>query len=330
MRIEDSDILVDLYRGAGQMPPWHGFLNRVGDRAKAVLIVLPEAAKPPAFQMFGTAQDVPFAADALMRMRYQRVYAAEELLGPRAFQFGRVLRVRVDRGGDAWLVVGRDGAEFSAAFTLMISGLGPHLAVAVGIYLNQCQIREQAALADRLAAKIQTGILTLTGAGIIQTASPLALQILANTEPVSGQVGAKLWLPTAAGKILADTLDDYEKGLDMGAVVLRIAPVQMLIQPYVGAVDTPQKPTALVHLRLAKPPLAPAEKCLAQLAHITLSEARFALKLVEGMTIAQAGAALGLSLETARNYSKQIYSKMGLRGQSDLIRFVQHSVIPLI
>jgi len=35
-------------------------------------------------------------------------------------------------------------------------------------------------------------------------------------------------------------------------------------------------------------------------------------------------------LETARNYSKQIYAKMGLRGQSDLIRFVQNSVIPLI
>ena len=69
---------------------------------------------------------------------------------------------------------------------------------------------------------------------------------------------------------------------------------------------------------------------MAQLAHITPSEARFALKLAEGLTIAEAGVALGLTLETARNYSKQIYFKMDLRGQSDLIRYLQNSVIPLI
>lgn len=328
MRTEDSDILVELYRGAGQVPPWRGLLNRLGDRAQAVLIILPEGAKPPAFQIFG-AGDLPFAAEMLMRLRYQRVYAAEELSGPRAYQFARILRVRVEGGGDAWLIVGRDGGEFAAALTAMISGIGPHLAVAVASYLALSQSRQQAALADRLADRVRTGVLTLNAAGIILTASPKAMQFLAQTQTVFGQIGGKLGLPPQAAKTLAETLQHYENGL-LGAVAVQIAPLQLLIQPYEGADYLGQNPTALLHLRAPKSQVVKVEKCLAQLAHITPSEARFALKLAEGMTIAEAGTSLGLTLETARNYSKQIYSKMDLRGQNDLIRYIENSVIPLI
>ena len=328
MRIEDSDILVDLHRGAGQVPPWQAFLGRVGDRAHAVMILLPEGAKPRAFQIFG-AEDLPFAAEALLRLRYQRVYAAEELSGPRKFAFARILRVRVDGGGDVWLIVGRDMAEFSAAFALMISGLGPHLGVAAAHHLALAQMHEQAALADRLAERFQTGVLTLNAAGIILTATPVALQNLAKIDTVFGQIGAKLALPPLAAKTLAAILQNYEQGgLDVGA--LHLSPVQVLIQPYDGADHGRQSPIALVHLRHMAPRLGNAAKPLAQLAQITLSEARFALRLGEGLTIAEAGESLGLTLETARNYSKQIYAKTGLRGQSDLVRYLQNSVIPLI
>lgn len=320
MRVEDSDILVDLYQGAGQVPPWQGFLSRLGDRATAYLLVLPEGAQD--FQIFtkGNA-DLPFASDALMRLRYQRVYAAAELSGPRGFVFARIIRVRAD----AWLIVGRDGPEFSAAFGQMMSGIGPHLAAAVANYLAQSKMRQDLALAERVAHKFQTGILTLNATGVILTANPFALQLLADTDTVFGQIGAKLGLPAPAAKALGDLLQRYEKGQgDIAAV--QISDVQMLIQPN----QTGQTPTALVHLRAMTKPHATNAAVLAQLAHITLSEARFALKLAEGLTIAEAGVALGLTLETARNYSKQIYSKMDLRGQSDLIRYVQNSVIPLI
>jgi DNA-binding CsgD family transcriptional regulator len=331
MRIEDSDILVDLYRGAGQMPPWQGFLTRVGDRATAMLLIQSDGTKSPDFHWIGGDKDnPPFAQDALLRMRYQRVYAGEELSGPRAYLFARALRVRVDGGGDLWLIVGRDGSEFSAAFTLMISGLVPHLGMAAASYLAQCRLRDHLGLADHIAQKFQTGVLTLNTAGTILTASPLAEQLLANTETIFGQIGSKLGLPFGAAKILADTLQTYESGLDSGAVALQIPSVHLLIQPYFGADYLHQNPTAIVHLRQHMPRAANVAKCLAKMAQITLSEARFALKLVEGMTISEAAAALGLTLETARNYSKQIYAKTDLRGQSDLIRYVQNSVIPLI
>jgi DNA-binding CsgD family transcriptional regulator len=45
--------------------------------------------------------------------------------------------------------------------------------------------------------------------------------------------------------------------------------------------------------------------------------------------VADAAHALGLTLETARNYTKRIYSKLALTGQADLVRYVLTSLAPL-
>ena len=68
---------------------------------------------------------------------------------------------------------------------------------------------------------------------------------------------------------------------------------------------------------------------IAQLFGLRPSEARLALALSRGLSIADAAHALGLTLETARNYSKKIYAKTGTRGQSDLVRLILTSVLAL-
>jgi DNA-binding CsgD family transcriptional regulator len=68
---------------------------------------------------------------------------------------------------------------------------------------------------------------------------------------------------------------------------------------------------------------------IAQLFGLLPSEARLALALSRGLTIAEAAEALGLTIETARNYSKKIYAKTGTRGQSDLVRLILTSVLAL-
>ena len=65
--------------------------------------------------------------------------------------------------------------------------------------------------------------------------------------------------------------------------------------------------------------LAGRHEQLAELFGLLPSEARFALALARGLSIAEAAESLGLTLETARNYSKKVYAKMGARGQADLI-----------
>ncbi len=43
----------------------------------------------------------------------------------------------------------------------------------------------------------------------------------------------------------------------------------------------------------------------------------------------EAGLALGLTVETTRNYSKRIYGKTGATGQADLVRLILSGLAPL-
>ncbi|MFD2136325.1 helix-turn-helix transcriptional regulator [Novosphingobium resinovorum] len=63
------------------------------------------------------------------------------------------------------------------------------------------------------------------------------------------------------------------------------------------------------------PPVRPAPR-----------EAQLAIALNEGQSIAEAAENMGLTLETARNYSKRLYAKLGVRGQAELVRLVSDSV----
>jgi DNA-binding CsgD family transcriptional regulator len=74
-----------------------------------------------------------------------------------------------------------------------------------------------------------------------------------------------------------------------------------------------------------------ADRCgqLAQLFDLTASEARLALALSRGLSIAEAGPEVGLTVESARTYSKRIYAKTGARGQADLVRFIHRSVLAI-
>jgi DNA-binding CsgD family transcriptional regulator len=74
-----------------------------------------------------------------------------------------------------------------------------------------------------------------------------------------------------------------------------------------------------------------ADRCeqLGQLFDLIPSEARLALALSRGMSIAEAARDLGLTVESARTYSKRIYAKTGARGQADLVRFIHRSVLAM-
>jgi DNA-binding CsgD family transcriptional regulator len=68
---------------------------------------------------------------------------------------------------------------------------------------------------------------------------------------------------------------------------------------------------------------------LSELFGLNRSEAILALALCQGLSIAEAATAQGLTIETARNYTKRIYFKTGTRGQADLVRVILGSVIAL-
>jgi DNA-binding CsgD family transcriptional regulator len=61
---------------------------------------------------------------------------------------------------------------------------------------------------------------------------------------------------------------------------------------------------------------------------LSANEAALAIGIMQGEAILEAGTRLGLTPETARNYSKRIYAKTGTRGQADLVRLLLSGLAP--
>ena len=57
-------------------------------------------------------------------------------------------------------------------------------------------------------------------------------------------------------------------------------------------------------------------------------EAALAAAIAHGEAIVPTGEAIGLTPETARNYSKRIYAKTGATGQADLVRMILTGLAP--
>ena len=74
-----------------------------------------------------------------------------------------------------------------------------------------------------------------------------------------------------------------------------------------------------------------ADRCqqLIDMFKLTQSEARFAWSIAQGLSIAEAAEKHGLTIESARNYSKKVYAKTGAKGQVDFMRRVLTSVVAL-
>ena len=74
---------------------------------------------------------------------------------------------------------------------------------------------------------------------------------------------------------------------------------------------------------------AAAPEILAAAHGLSPREAALAVALAQGETILAAGQRLGLTPETARNYSKRLYAKTGTSGQAQLVRLVLTGLAPL-
>lgn len=106
--------------------------------------------------------------------------------------------------------------------------------------------------------------------------------------------------------------------------------IDILIVPVQDRSDSASAtPVAIAYLQDDNRLGADRHEQIAELFGLLPSEARLALALSRGMTITEAAAALGLTDETARNYSKKIYAKTGARSRADLIRFILTSVVAL-
>jgi DNA-binding CsgD family transcriptional regulator len=250
----------------------------------------------------------PLQAPDWQRFRPGRVYGLD------AAGFGRTVRVDEPGGASAWIVIRRAARDFTAADGALLAGLAPHLAVAL----------QTRAVLDRARRDGDVATLASHRGGIDWVG-------FGDDGRVLGEAGH------------ADDASDRQRGHAGIAPAVRacarsgrqqLVPLDrdegawMLLVP-IDPLDVLASPPARVVGLLRRAEVdedAARVTTLAAMFGLTPSEARLAVALAGGDSLADAATRLGLTIETARNYSKRVFAKTGTRGQADLVRTIIGSV----
>ncbi|MDO7842127.1 helix-turn-helix transcriptional regulator [Sphingomonas immobilis] len=331
-RQDETDLLTALHDGVLEDAPWATFLRRLRGRLRAddarLRIARPAAPDLVALEFFapaghGTPAPVPAIAPfpaALARLRPNRVYGEEEIPADTA-AYRRILRVVDDAGASAWLDVTRAQGAFSAADSAMLSQLGAHLAIALRTFVALTRARAGEAAAARGLERLGTGWVMLDRRGHVLGWSAQAERLLHAVNPG--------WRGHDGAMRLGRAMDAAIARGGHHAIRLRAdPPVDAMLAPVADAAGAVITGAAVLIQVRGAPESGPA-KPLADLLGVPLFEARLAARLAAGDSIAEGAEALGLTIETARNYSKRLYARTGTRGQADLVRAVLESGAPL-
>ncbi|WP_454882545.1 helix-turn-helix transcriptional regulator [Sphingomonas oryzagri] len=337
-RIDENELLPALHQGPVEEAAWLVFLTRLRRRARAdyagLLIGRGDGPADGARELFVAVPDGPpitrgfqeryhrIDPEAQRRLRPDRVYGVPDSPDPgepineyaRAFLHDagfidqRMVRVTEPAGANLWLMVARREGPFGAAESTLLSTLAPHLQIALRTLAMIERIKRRAAIAEAVAARLGVGWLTLDGLG-----RPIEAGGPSLPSPLHGRLAGGIAAMTEGDSLAIPLTDEPRLEMIMESIPLSLGGGEV---------------SAIAFLRCETTARNPA-RSLIELYDLSPKEAGLAWALCEGHTIVEAAEKLGLTIETARNYSKRIYAKIGARGQADLVRILLTGVAAL-
>jgi len=360
-----ADLLLPLLDGAFEDPPWGDFLDRLRGRIGAdyaSLIFRPLAPARPSLLHLFSGESSPPPVEQLYReslhqrdpvdyhaLRDGRVYALDELLvaddpaherhrrdllAPSGMNDVRLMRIVEPAGVSVWLTLSRRQGHFGARENAMIEMLAPYLRSALRGFVVMERERFKASVAGEAIRRLSFGWLTLDAGGRLLDADLEARRLIDRGDILKqGRDGRLAARHRDVDREIADAvrrLATETQGRPRALVLSRDPWLDMLLVPTQRR-PFPASPATAIVAYVHGDGWSSADRCeqLADLFQLLPSEARLALALSRGMSIAEAANELRLTVQTARTYSKRIYAKMGARGQPDLVRFIHRSVLTI-
>lgn len=346
---DETDLLTVLHEGALEDPPWATFLARLRRRTAANhASLLLRRADAPVHRVVERAAGIlatpdprhrPIAelyrgAPALFHaLRPGRVYALAEFLRPddpdhEAYRreylvpgklaYLRLMRIHEPNGCNAWLILGREKDDFSAATGALLSALGAHLSISLRLSEALERQRTGALVASSALGRLGIGWLTIDARGrVIDHDDHSSRAFLRHTMVQDAAIGA-------AGDEVSAILRRFDG--QSHAVRISAQPrIDLLIAPLPrGAISGAA--VAAVYVDAEENHAASTRDArgdaLQALFGLSRNEARLAEAISRGEAISDAAARIGITAQTARNYSKRIYAKTATSGQADLARLV--------
>lgn len=359
------DLLLALMEGAFETPLWSTFLDELLARTQAdyaSLVFRPPGLPPNTVFHLYSGQRFPPVIQQLYRDSFYKqdptpyremkegiVYTLGELLSsdnpshaayleavmaPSGMNAARMMRVKEASGVDAWLTITRRDADFNADDDTLLNWLIPYLRSVMRNYTALERERTNAALAGDAIQRLNFGWITLDAAGHVLEADPRGHHILANSGALrcDAQGLLKATTPRREHEIIdaIKSLADTENAKPRAMILSRDPWLDMLLVPASrNAMSAKSVPAVVAYVHSDSSLSSDRHEQLAQLFGLLPSEARLALALGRGMSIAEAAEELNLTVESARTYSKKIYAKMGARGHADLVLFIQRSILQI-
>ncbi|WP_347567244.1 helix-turn-helix transcriptional regulator [Sphingobium sp. BYY-5] len=362
MRLDDDGLLAALHEGIFEQPLWHGFLEKLRARTgslytalafrpideDAIIELHTGPATPPHLdrlfsEKYGQRDPLPYR-----NMREARIYTLDELLNPldpvqRAYRdeflhaLGiinmRSVRVTEPSGVDAWLTCAGDRA-IGSTVSALLTALVPHLRIALRSFVALERERFRSSVTSDAFGRLNFGWLTLDARCRIIDMTPHVEQLFQRTTVLRrGRYDRLTPASPEMDRKLTQLVKSYaakDEGRPRAFNLSRDPWMDMLVTPIHNRFASPHsKPVAIAYLSGDR--WSHADRCeqLADLFGLLPSEARLAWAIASGFSIQEAAIELGITVETARNYSKKVYAKTGARGQAELVRNILTSVLSI-
>jgi DNA-binding CsgD family transcriptional regulator len=361
MRVDDDGLLQSLHEGMFETPLWSDFLRRLLAKtgARFTTLVFRPVDEESVVELYAgepPLEDIrKLFVDGEMRdpfpyrtMRPGRAYSLEELLDPsdpkqQAFYEQamlpqgltnmRSIRVTEPGGIDVWLACS-GGRNIGSATGALLTALAPHLRIALRSFAVLERERFRSAVTGQAFDRLKMGWLSLdAGCRIIDATDNVEQLFQWGRLLRRGRYDRLVPASPTIDRQLTVLLKDFAGNRDARPQAFNLSKdpwVEILVTPVQRPSFSGSKtPVAIVYISGDR--RSQADRCeqLVDLFGLLPSEARLAWMLAQATSIAEAAEALGLTVETARNYSKKIYAKTGARGHAELVRIILTSVLAI-
>ncbi|MFW0757795.1 LuxR C-terminal-related transcriptional regulator [Pseudomonas sp. H11T01] len=248
---------------------------------------------------------------------------------------GSTVRFRINRP--------RDQARFSHVERAMCAMLLPHLRRALHMHSLLDRSESLGSLYSQTISRMAVATFVLDENGSVVQLNPVAREILDSQDGLK-VVGGRLEATYPSdnrelSRLVRNAFQRTKQGggglqgaeamsitrpsgkVSLG-VVVELIPTQELV-------EGKGKPTVVVYVRDAVSKSLVSNVVTSQLYNLTPAETSLALELANGLSLEEASEALNIRRNTARAHLRSIFSKTGVRRQTELVRIMLNSVVAL-
>ncbi|AYG45397.1 helix-turn-helix transcriptional regulator [Pseudomonas sp. Leaf58] len=291
------------------------FANQPPDQVFAVddVMTYPEWERSAYFKMFCSQQDVYHVMGA-------------DISTPD----GGKLRFRITRP--------KRLPNFSADERALCGMFVPHLRRALQMHNLLDRSESLSELYSQAISRLSVATLVLDESGSVLQVNPVAQDILASADGLK-LVGGRLEATYPSDNrelqrlIRAAFSEDAPRGAEAMSVTRPSGLVNLGLVvesiPSLDWADERGQPAALVYIRDAASKSLASEVVTKQLFNLTRAETALAMELANGLSLEEAAEELNIRRNTARAHLRSIFSKTGVRRQTELVRILLNSVVAL-